>query len=67
MQKTLTSPSVEVNLLKTDVSVAQVPRERPALKQPGGMTRERQRELYTTIRPYVRDMYKDVTCPPLED
>lgn len=40
-------------------AVDQMPDVLPA----AGLTVERQRYLYRIVRPFVRDMYQDVTCP----
>jgi hypothetical protein len=61
MQETLESTPVEFNLLK--VAPTQVPSVRPDTVQPAGLSFERQQELYTRVRPYVREQFQDVTCP----
>lgn len=35
----------------------------PPRIQPGGMSDARRKYLFTSVRPYVRPEYQDVTCP----
>ncbi|XP_060601134.1 uncharacterized protein LOC132754508 isoform X3 [Ruditapes philippinarum] len=35
----------------------------PQVLQPGGMSAARRRYLYSTVRPYVRPIFQDETCP----
>ena len=61
VREKLDSPVEEHQLLK--VPPEDVPSTRPAILTPQGLSAERQQELFRHIRPYVRDPYKDVTCP----
>jgi len=61
MQERLDSPPEEFKLLKVDP--LQVPSVRPDPFAPTGMSLERLQELYTSVRPYVREQFRDITCP----
>ena len=37
--------------------------DRPPVLSPAELTRDRQEYLYRSVRPYVRERYKDLTCP----
>ncbi|KAJ8302403.1 hypothetical protein KUTeg_021390 [Tegillarca granosa] len=40
----------------------------PEVIYPAGLSRDRQQYLYSSVRPYVRSAYKDITCPsPVEE
>ncbi|KAJ8308706.1 hypothetical protein KUTeg_013580 [Tegillarca granosa] len=44
-------------------SVDQVPLNRPDPVTPKGLSRDRQKYLFKSVRPYVRPMFQDITCP----
>ncbi|XP_060577599.1 uncharacterized protein LOC132734769 [Ruditapes philippinarum] len=55
----------QVTILKRN---ATVPEDiLPAVLLPGGLSRARQQYLYKNVRPFVRQVYRDVTCPPLRE
>lgn len=39
----------------------------PDIVPPGGISPERQKYLYRMVRPFVRDPYKELTCPNHEE
>jgi hypothetical protein len=55
----------QVTILKRN---ATVPEDiLPALLLPGGLSRARQQYLYKNVRPFVCQVYRDVTCPLLRE
>lgn len=59
----------EITLLKPTVRHEDLTTGRvmPEILPPGGMTLERQRYLFRMVRPFVRDPFKDTTCPDVEE
>ncbi|KAK3088694.1 hypothetical protein FSP39_022485 [Pinctada imbricata] len=55
-----------VKLLKSEATALTDP-PMPTILPPAGITKERETYLYNMIRPYVRDPFKDVTCPNPEE
>jgi len=56
----LDSPPEDFKLLKVDPLL--FPSVRPDPFAPTGMSSERQQELYTSVRPYVQEQFRDITC-----
>ena len=66
MSETVDGPKTSVRLLKSGVSAADVtgmPEEIPC----AGLSKERTEYLYSNIRQYVRDPYKDSVAPAVDD
>nr|XP_034317544.1 uncharacterized protein LOC117686543 [Crassostrea gigas] len=59
----------EITLLKSSISPEEITTGSvmPDILPPGGMTSERQRYLFRVVRPFVRDPFKDTTCPEAEE
>uniref|UniRef100_K1R879 Uncharacterized protein n=1 Tax=Magallana gigas TaxID=29159 RepID=K1R879_MAGGI len=59
----------EITLLKSSISPEDITTGSvmPDILPPGGMTSERQRYLFRVVRPFVRDPFKDTTCPEAEE
>ena len=55
----------EIKLLKGSFAAFD-PNVRPRMVLPGGLTRDRQAYLYSRVRPFVQNPWKDVTCPPVQ-
>ena len=53
---------VPMVLRKEDICVDLPPEIRP-----GGLSRERQIYLYKKIRPHVREQFRNITCPELNE
>ena len=49
-------------LCKEDICV-----DLPSEIRPGGLSRERQIYLYKKIRPHVREQFRNITCPELNE
>lgn len=56
------SDEIKVNILR-DKRYCFTSASRPAVVNAHGLTQERQRYLYHTVRPYVRPVFQDKTCP----
>ncbi|XP_062580307.1 uncharacterized protein LOC134242238 [Saccostrea cucullata] len=65
-KKSSDGEEIPVRLLKSDVRHF-AHDARPPEISPGGLTRERQAYLYSRIRPFVTNPWKDVTCPPVQN
>ena len=64
LRKGADDEEVSVQLLRCGVDTgSDLFKTRPAPVQPAGLSQQRQTYLYRNIRPYVRPMYQDATCP----
>ncbi|XP_065941872.1 uncharacterized protein [Magallana gigas] len=59
----------EITLLKSSISPEDITTGSvmPDILPTGGITSERQRYLFRVVRPFVRDPFKDTTCPEAEE
>ena len=66
MREYADGPETSVKILKSEPE-ALADQVMPDILPPAGLTRERESYLYRMIRPYVRDPYKNLTCPDPEE
>ena len=57
----INGPEIKKRILKKNVNVQAG--DRPRVIEPAGLTRDRKKYLYQSVRPYVRERYQNVTCP----
>ena len=66
MKECADGPETSVKILKSDPEALADP-VMPDIVPPAGLTEQRENYLFRMVRPFVKDPFKDITCPNPEE